>query len=923
MIPEFLTNKSTANRNGADPLSTTDANSVGNVLSQGAFQKALQKQSAERSTLEQSLSSSKQPSVSASEKSRSDTSIVSSSQATRSRLVAQPGDTAKAAQNEQAEVRSESSRQIRRIDQGESPGTGRATSQASGKPGEADSEVKLSQPLSSNEAADFAEPGTLRSLIRLRPGQSSGNRVSEDAASKVLADGAVVAGNDLPVVAVPGGERTLAIDVNIFPNINDVLIPVNEYSTVQAAQITSTDPSLTGSLPVDAEPLALEIQFENHDVLSLPTLPSLRPDVTITSPFRTPVTTDAEADAAVFAALGDIPGESVSVAAVVFPEPGVDSVGRPVSIGRQPSSVSTDVAANQPLSDGRPATGSEPLILPSLAAGTKPTLAATASNTNALGQAPVNRDVASSVQPLDVVQEVSHESAGDFAESNDSATTGLGTGGSPTTSLQEGDALVGESETSDAGQTQTPATPGSRTPDSIVGTLSTAADVVTGRVPVSSPVSLNDHVETPQTRPVDPAPNEGNLSDDAERSLDHGTAVLSLDQTPAGFAPVNRPGDSRAVTNSELTAAEELIPGNGESARTDSLAARKASGADLEAGTDAEPHSELTLDEIAPALDQAATIEFDTVSVQPPSQARPDQTNSDPLKARSPQQNESQPRVDVSRSVSVSLGEVAAESRDEGPVEQVSAASRINSSIPQPTQPQIGVTIPTGSVDVPTDSGPASNTAAAESSAAVSSSVSVESPSATVTGSSPVHVPATATPIVRSSNTAGAASSREPAVPLEIQEAVSAIQDATSSDSHIRVRLNPRELGTMLVDVSRTDGRIVARLEVESAAARVAILETLPDLHQALARSGAAVDRVEVVLNESRAESGRQDSDQSQQRDQQQSRQERQSSEQRQARDEQPQRREQDQRRRQSDQSETSTDDAADIQHMEELDIKL
>ena len=158
---------------------------------------------------------------------------------------------------------------------------------------------------------------------------------------------------------------------------------------------------------------------------------------------------------------------------------------------------------------------------------------------------------------------------------------------------------------------------------------------------------------------------------------------------------------------------------------------------------------------------------------------------------------------------------------------------------------------------------------------------------------------------------------------MEIPEAVSAIQEATSGDSHIRVRLNPRELGTMLVDVSRTESGVVARLEVESAAARVAVLETLPDLQQSLARSGAAVDRVEVVLMETRADSGRQEGDQSQQRDQQQSRQDRQSSDQRQARDEQNQRREQNERREQRESLETPSDGATDFETPEQLDVKL
>lgn len=192
----------------------------------------------------------------------------------------------------------------------------------------------------------------------------------------------------------------------------------------------------------------------------------------------------------------------------------------------------------------------------------------------------------------------------------------------------------------------------------------------------------------------------------------------------------------------------------------------------------------------------------------------------------------------------------------------------------------------------------------------------------------PIDVPAVSSissPTASATSTAPARSDivREPAVPMGIQDAVSAIQDATSGDSHIRVRLNPRELGNMLVDVSRTENGIVARLEVESAAARVAVLETLPDLQQSLARSGASVDRVEVVLTETRADSGRQESDQSQQRDQQQSRQDRQSSDQRQARDEQNQRREQNQRHDQRDDTSSIVEESNDGEATEQLDIKL
>ena len=152
---------------------------------------------------------------------------------------------------------------------------------------------------------------------------------------------------------------------------------------------------------------------------------------------------------------------------------------------------------------------------------------------------------------------------------------------------------------------------------------------------------------------------------------------------------------------------------------------------------------------------------------------------------------------------------------------------------------------------------------------AVATSIDPELPSNNASASSNVQTPVAPTNLGTSTASVRQNVVREPAVPMEIQDAVSAIQEATNGDSHIRVRLNPRQRGNILVDISRTDNGVVARLEVESAAARVAVLETLPDLQQSLSRSGASVDRIEVVLTETRAESGRQESGQSHQGEQQ------------------------------------------------------
>jgi flagellar hook-length control protein FliK len=121
---------------------------------------------------------------------------------------------------------------------------------------------------------------------------------------------------------------------------------------------------------------------------------------------------------------------------------------------------------------------------------------------------------------------------------------------------------------------------------------------------------------------------------------------------------------------------------------------------------------------------------------------------------------------------------------------------------------------------------------------AVATSIDPELPSNNASASSNVQTPVAPTNLGTSTASVRQNVVREPAVPMEIQDAVSAIQEATNGDSHIRVRLNPRQRGNILVDISRTDNGVVARLEVESAATRVAVLETLPDLQQSLGSFG-------------------------------------------------------------------------------------
>lgn len=85
---------------------------------------------------------------------------------------------------------------------------------------------------------------------------------------------------------------------------------------------------------------------------------------------------------------------------------------------------------------------------------------------------------------------------------------------------------------------------------------------------------------------------------------------------------------------------------------------------------------------------------------------------------------------------------------------------------------------------------------------------------------------------------------------VELSETVSTIRRAISGDGHIKVRLNPPELGAMQIEVRQIDAGITVRLEVETEAAQKALLESLGDLRQSLRQQRAGVEQIDVVLIE-------------------------------------------------------------------------
>jgi hypothetical protein len=81
-----------------------------------------------------------------------------------------------------------------------------------------------------------------------------------------------------------------------------------------------------------------------------------------------------------------------------------------------------------------------------------------------------------------------------------------------------------------------------------------------------------------------------------------------------------------------------------------------------------------------------------------------------------------------------------------------------------------------------------------------------------------------------------------------IDRVSSALRLSSGTSRHLQVGLRPPELGPMRVEVALHDGVLTARLEVQSAAAQKAVLESMPLLREALAQNGTVIDHIDVQL---------------------------------------------------------------------------
>lgn len=98
----------------------------------------------------------------------------------------------------------------------------------------------------------------------------------------------------------------------------------------------------------------------------------------------------------------------------------------------------------------------------------------------------------------------------------------------------------------------------------------------------------------------------------------------------------------------------------------------------------------------------------------------------------------------------------------------------------------------------------------------------------------------------------GTEESHRPAPRVENAEAiVRGMQQSLSSGRALRIRLDPPELGSLSIEITRRDGGLVARLEVDNVGAQRAVLEHAGTLGDQLARHGHALQRLDVELGDS------------------------------------------------------------------------
>jgi len=77
-----------------------------------------------------------------------------------------------------------------------------------------------------------------------------------------------------------------------------------------------------------------------------------------------------------------------------------------------------------------------------------------------------------------------------------------------------------------------------------------------------------------------------------------------------------------------------------------------------------------------------------------------------------------------------------------------------------------------------------------------------------------------------------------------------AVQSSADQRQQVTMRLTPPELGTLQIEVTVEHGKVSARIDTQSSVTQKILLDSLPQLKEALSHNGAQVERLEVALTD-------------------------------------------------------------------------
>lgn len=115
-----------------------------------------------------------------------------------------------------------------------------------------------------------------------------------------------------------------------------------------------------------------------------------------------------------------------------------------------------------------------------------------------------------------------------------------------------------------------------------------------------------------------------------------------------------------------------------------------------------------------------------------------------------------------------------------------------------------------------------------------------------------------------SSSTTGAQEAVSLKAPLDasqveqlVERIVGSVRQSQSTGQQLKIRLSPPELGTLQIEVSLKNGQYTAKLEVQNNQTQKVINDNIAQLREALAKSGVAIDRIDVHINTDSSEDQR------------------------------------------------------------------